>query len=88
MIVRKWYAWANQALLISFFPEHLKYEQDAKKRLGPHYSTGCALFLMTPDTLLIATGFSFADAHISARIDECLSAKTHRQVSSRFNSSP
>ena len=35
---------------------------------------------MTPDTLLIATGFSFADAHISARIDECLAANPSASV--------
>jgi hypothetical protein len=35
---------------------------------------------MTPDTLLIATGFSFGDAHISARVDECLSANPSASV--------
>jgi hypothetical protein len=35
---------------------------------------------MTPDTLLIATGFSFADAHVSARIDECLVANPSASV--------
>ena len=35
---------------------------------------------MTPDTLLITTGFSFADAHISARIDECLAANPSASV--------
>ena len=31
-------------------------------------------FLMTPDSLLLASGFSFADTHISAIVDECLAA--------------
>lgn len=55
------------------FPEHLKYDQTQK---APYSALFDRLrdFLMTPDTLLIATGFSFADAHISARIDECLAA--------------
>ncbi len=35
---------------------------------------------MTPDTLLIVSGFSFADAHISARIDECLTANPSTSV--------
>jgi len=37
-------------------------------------------FLMTEDTLLIATGFSFADAHVSALLDECLSANPSSTV--------
>ena len=34
---------------------------------------------MTHDTLLIAVGFSFADAHV-ARIDECLTANPSASV--------
>jgi hypothetical protein len=37
-------------------------------------------FLILPDTLLVTVGFSFADAHISARIDECLAAKASASV--------
>lgn len=61
------------------FPEHLKYDQTQK---APYAALFDRLreFLMTPDTLLIATGFSFADAHISARIDECLSANPSASV--------
>lgn len=61
------------------FPEHLKYDQTQK---APYAALLDRLraFLMTPDTLLIATGFSFADAHISARIDECLSANPSASV--------
>lgn len=53
------------------FPEHLKYEQTQK---APYAALLDRLraFLGTPDTLLISIGFSFADAHISARIDEGL----------------
>lgn len=55
------------------FPEHLKYEQTQK---APYAALLDRLraFLATPDTLLISVGFSFADAHISARIDEGLAA--------------
>jgi hypothetical protein len=61
------------------FPEHLKYDQTQK---APYAALFDRLreFLMTPDTLLVASGFSFADAHISARIDECLAANPSTSV--------
>lgn len=62
---------ANATHLV--FPEHLKYDQTQKAPYSALFDRLRA-FLMMPDTLLISTGFSFADAHISARIDECLSA--------------
>ncbi len=55
------------------FPEHLKYEQTKKAPYSALFDR-LGAFLSTPDTLLIATGFSFADFHVSARIDECLTA--------------
>ena len=61
------------------FPEHLKYDQTQKAPYAALFDRLLA-FLMTPDTLLIATGFSFGDAHISARIDECLSANPTTSV--------
>lgn len=61
------------------FPEHLKYDQTQKAPYAAMFDRLRA-FLMTPDTLLIATGFSFADAHISARIDECLTANPSASV--------
>lgn len=61
------------------FPEHLKYEQTQKAPYAALFDR-LRSFLMTPDTLLIATGFSFADAHIAARIDECLSANPSAAV--------
>ncbi len=68
---------ANATHLI--FPEHLKYDQTQKAPYAALFDRLRA-FLLTPDTLLIATGFSFADAHISARIDECLSANPSASV--------
>lgn len=55
------------------FPEHLKYDQTQK---APYAALLDRLraFLLTPDTLLISIGFSFADAHIAARLDEALAA--------------
>ncbi len=55
------------------FPEHLKYDRTQKAPYAALFDRLRA-FLMTPDTLLICSGFSFADAHISALIDECLAA--------------
>lgn len=61
------------------FPEHLKYEQTQK---APYAALLDRLraFLATPDTLLISVGFSFADAHISARIDEGLAGNLSASV--------
>lgn len=61
------------------FPEHLKYDQTQKAPYAALFDRLRA-FLMLPDTLLLATGFSFADAHIAARIDECLSANPSASV--------
>jgi hypothetical protein len=61
------------------FPEHLKYDQTQKAPYAALFDR-LRSFLMTPDSLLIATGFSFADAHISARVDECLSANPSASV--------
>jgi len=54
------------------YPSHIKY---AQTQAAPFSSLFERLknFLLTPDSLLITAGFSFADAHITAKIDECLS---------------
>ncbi len=61
------------------FPEHLKYEQTQK---APYAALLDRLraFLGTPDTLLVSIGFSFADAHISARVDEGLAGNASASV--------
>ena len=61
------------------FPEHLKYDQTQKAPYSALFDR-LRSFLMTPDTLLVTTGFSFADAHVSARIDECLAANPSASV--------
>jgi SIR2-like domain len=55
------------------FPSHIKYDQT---QAAPFSSLFERLkgFLLEPDTLLISSGFSFADAHISSKIIECLLA--------------
>ena len=61
------------------FPEHLKYDQTQK---APYSALLDRLktFLSTPDSLLLSVGFSFADAHIAARIDEGLAASPSSSV--------
>ncbi len=61
------------------FPEHLKYDQTQK---APYAALLDRLrnFLATEDTLLVSIGFSFADAHIAARIDEALAANPAASV--------
>jgi len=55
------------------YPSHIKYDQT---QAAPFSSLFERLknFILEPDTLLITTGFSFADAHISSRIIEALQA--------------
>lgn len=61
------------------FPEHLKYDQTQK---APYTALLDRLkaFLSTDDTLLISIGFSYADAHVSARIDEGLAGNASASV--------
>lgn len=61
------------------FPELLKYDQTQK---APYSALLDRLqsFLSTEDTLLISIGFSYADSHISARIDEALGANQSASV--------
>lgn len=61
------------------FPEHLKYDQTQK---APYAALLDRLraFLTTEDTLLVSIGFSFADAHIAARIDEALAVNPAASV--------
>ncbi len=61
------------------FPEHLKYDQTQK---APYAALLDRLrtFLATEDTLLVSIGFSFADAHISARISEALAVNPASSV--------
>ncbi|WP_282145227.1 SIR2 family protein [Alteromonas stellipolaris] len=61
------------------FPDHLKYDQITRQ---PYSSLFERLkeFLMTPDSILICTGFSFFDAHITAVLDEALEANKHTSI--------
>ncbi len=61
------------------YPEHLKYDQTQKAPYAAFFDRLRA-FLTTKDTLLIAVGFSFADAHVSSRVDESLAANPSASV--------
>ena len=61
------------------FPDHLKYDQTGSF-LSPRFVDRLKQFLMVPDTLLMAIGFSFSDFHITARFSECLSANPSASV--------
>lgn len=61
------------------YPDHLKYEHIQKLPFTALFDR-LRTFLLLPDTLLVSCGFSYADAHISAVIDECLSANSSASV--------
>lgn len=54
------------------YPSHIKYDQTQAAPFSSMFER-LKNFLLEPDSLLITTGFSFADAHITAKLDECLS---------------
>jgi hypothetical protein len=54
------------------YPSHIKYDQTQSAPFSSLFER-LKNFLLEPDTLLLTTGFSFADAHITAKLDECLS---------------
>jgi hypothetical protein len=53
------------------YPDHLKYDLTQKQPYSALFER-LKRFLLTPDTLLLTTGFSFRDAHINAVLDEAL----------------
>ncbi|MDM8346923.1 SIR2 family protein, partial [Pseudochrobactrum sp. sp1633] len=68
------------------YPSHIKYDQT---QAAPFSSLFERLknFILEPDTLILCTGFSFADAHISSRLLESLMANpTAALLAFQFNS--
>ena len=61
------------------YPDHLKYDQIEKQPYTAMFER-LKSFLNTPDSLLLCTGFSFLDAHISAVLDEALAANMHTAI--------
>ena len=61
------------------YPDHLKYDQITRQPYSTLFER-LRTFLMTPDSLLLCTGFSFSDAHITAILDETLASNTHAAI--------
>ena len=61
------------------YPDHLKYDLTQKQPYSALFER-LKSFLGTPDTLLLATGFSFRDAHICAVLDEALAMNANTAV--------
>lgn len=53
------------------YPSHIKYDQTQSAPFSSLFER-LKNFLLEPDSLLITVGFSFADAHISAKLGECM----------------
>ena len=61
------------------YPDHLKYDITQKQPYSALFER-LKRFLTTPDTILLATGFSFRDAHICAVMDEALAVNSNSSV--------
>lgn len=61
------------------YPDHLKYDQINKQPYTALFER-LKNFLLTPDSLLICTGFSFFDAHITSVLDEAAAANAHTAI--------
>lgn len=61
------------------YPENRKYEQTQKAPYAALLDRLTA-FLQTPDTLLLTTGFSHSDSHITSRIEEALAGNPSAAV--------
>lgn len=61
------------------YPDYLKYDLTQKQPYAALFER-LKSFLLTPDTLLLAIGFSFRDAHICAVLDETLAMNANTAV--------
>lgn len=61
------------------YPDHLKYELTQKQPYSALFER-LRQFLLTPDSLLLTSGFSFRDAHICAVLDEALAMNANAAV--------
>ncbi len=61
------------------YPDHLKYELTQKQPYSALFER-LKRFLLTPDTLLLAIGFSFRDPHVCAVLDEALAMNSNAAV--------
>ncbi|MBY5537710.1 SIR2 family protein [Rhizobium leguminosarum] len=58
------------------YPDHLKYDLTQKQPYAALFER-LKRFLMSPDTILLTSGFSFRDAHINAVLDEALAVNAN-----------
>ena len=83
-IVRRGGREANELV----YPDYLKYDLTQKQPYAALFER-LKNFLLTPDTLLLAIGFSFRDAHICAVLDETLAMNANAAVIAfQYNSLP
>lgn len=61
------------------YPDHLKYDLTQKQPYAALFER-LKRFLLLPDTLLLATGFSFRDAHVCTVLDETLAMNANTAV--------
>ena len=61
------------------YPDHLKYDKIAQQPFSSLFER-LRNFLTTPDSLLLCSGFSFFDAHITSVIGEALASNAHTAV--------
>ena len=61
------------------YPDYLKYDQTQRQPYAALFER-LKSFLLTPDTLLLAIGFSFRDAHVAAVLDEALAMNANTAV--------
>ncbi|WP_082735532.1 SIR2 family protein [Polycladidibacter stylochi] len=69
----------NMACSELVYPDHLKYDLTQKQPYAALFER-LKNFLLTPDSVLITTGFSFRDAHICAVLGEALSKNANSAV--------
>lgn len=61
------------------YPDHLKYDLTQKQPYSALFER-LKRFLLTPDSLILAIGFSFRDAHVCAVLDEALAMNANTAV--------
>ena len=61
------------------YPSHLKYDQTQSAPFSSLFDR-LKNFVLEKDSVLIVIGFSFADAHISAKLDECMAGNPSSAV--------
>ncbi len=61
------------------YPSHIKYDQTQSAPFSSLFER-LKNFLLEPDSLLITAGFSFADAHISAKLGECMAENSSAAI--------